>query len=343
MQKFAYFDTGHEFPEEIVMAAGFTPYKILGNVHESTDPADSYVHNYICPFSRSCLTEGMAHSGEWAGIAFCHGCDVTNNQYDIWKYHVKTDFLYWINTPANNNQAGRAFHAHELRRFITHFEKKFNVRIAPDKLKEAIKTSNKIKNLLRQISFLRSTKDIPNGDYNDLMRKCVQSPKEELVKELESTLAEWQTRPEFPGDKVPMLVTGSDITFGEAMEAFEMAGIRIVRDDMSLGERYFAQSIPETGDPVEALVEYNSKIPQPPTRLPFEARLDYLYKCLRETKVKGIVYQILKFCEPHTLDMPYYLDLLKKGGYKVLTIEREYTPTIDQQLVSRLETFKDMI
>ena len=82
----------------------------------------------------------------------------------------------------------------------------------------------------------------------------------------------------------------------------ENAGLRIVRDDMSLGERYFAESIPENGDPVEALVEYNCKIPQPPTRLPFEARLDYLYKCLKETPVKGIVYQILKFCEPHPLD-----------------------------------------
>jgi benzoyl-CoA reductase subunit C len=343
MQKFAYFDTGHEFPEEIVMAAGFTPYKILGNVHESSDPADSYVHNYICPFSRSCLTEGMAHSDEWAGIAFCHGCDVTNNQYDIWKYHVKTDFLYWINTPANNNKAGRSFHAHELRRFITHFEKKFNVTITPDKLKDAIKTSNKIKNILRKLSALRSTKDIPNGDYTDIMRRCVQMPKEDLLKELESRLEDWQNRPDFPKDKVPMLVTGSDITFGESMEAFEIAGIRMVRDDMSLGERYFAESIPEPGDPVEALVDYNCKIPQPPTRLPFEARLDYLRKCLKETQVKGIVYQILKFCEPHTLDMPYFVEELKKDGYKVLTIEREYTPTIDQQLVSRLETFKDMI
>ena len=40
MKRFAYYDTGHEFPEEIIMAAGFTPYKILGDVHEPTDPAD---------------------------------------------------------------------------------------------------------------------------------------------------------------------------------------------------------------------------------------------------------------------------------------------------------------
>ncbi|MFZ2630700.1 MAG: 2-hydroxyacyl-CoA dehydratase family protein [Desulfosalsimonadaceae bacterium] len=343
MQKFAYFDTGHEFAEEIAMAAGFTPYKILGNVYESTDPADSYVHNYICPFSRSCLTEGMAHSGEWAGIAFCHGCDVTNNQYDIWKYHVKTDFLYWINTPANNNQASRSFHVRELRRFIDHLEKKFGVNISTDKLKNAIRESNEIKSMLRKLAALRSTKDISNAEYNDIMRKSVQAPKDALIKELGTTLEDWQNRPEFPNDKVPMLVTGTDITFAEAMDVFEVAGIRIVRDDMSLGERYFAESIPETGDPVEALVEYNCKIPQPPTRLPFEARLGYLRKCLKETPVKGVVYQILKFCEPHTLDVPYYTEELKKSGYKVLTIEREYTPTIDQQLVSRLETFKDMI
>jgi len=52
--------------------------------------------NYICPFSRSALTEGLAHSNEWAGIAFCHVATQRTTSYDIWKRHVKTDFLYWI-------------------------------------------------------------------------------------------------------------------------------------------------------------------------------------------------------------------------------------------------------
>jgi benzoyl-CoA reductase/2-hydroxyglutaryl-CoA dehydratase subunit BcrC/BadD/HgdB len=343
MERFAYYDTGHEFPEEIVMAAGFTPYKILGDVHEPTDPADRYIHNYICPFSRSALTEGMAHSEEWAGIAFCHGCDTTNNQYDIWKRHVKTDFLYWINTPANNNKTARPFHVRELKRFIDHLEKKFKVTITTDKLKAAIKTSNRVKDLMRQLASLRASKDIPNPDYHALVRKCVQMPKDELIKELESTLKDWKKRPEFPANQVPVLLTGSDITYPEFMEALESAGLRIVRDDMSLGERYFAETISEKGDPIEALVDYNSRIPQPPTRLPFEARLDYLFKCLRETPVKGVVYQTLKFCEPHLLDQPYIMDQIKKAGYKVIIIEREYTPVIDQQVVSRLETFREII
>jgi benzoyl-CoA reductase/2-hydroxyglutaryl-CoA dehydratase subunit BcrC/BadD/HgdB len=343
MKRFAYYDTGHEFPEEIIMAAGFTPYKILGDVHEPTDPGDQYVLNYICPFSRSALTEGLAHSGEWAGIAFAQGCDTTNNQYDIWRKHVKTDFLYWLNTPSANNGTARKFHLIELKRFISHLEKKFEVSITNEKLKEAIKTSNKVKSLMRQIASLRSVKDIPNQDYFELTRKCVQEPKDKVIKDLETTLKEWKKKSDFPKDMVPVMVTGSDITYPEWMEVLDQAGLRLVRDDMSLGERYFATSIREDGDPIEALVDYNTNIPQPPNRWPFHVRLDYLYKCLNETPVKGVIYQTLKFCEPHLLDLPYLVGQIKNAGYKVITIEREYTPVIDQQVVSRLETFREIL
>jgi benzoyl-CoA reductase/2-hydroxyglutaryl-CoA dehydratase subunit BcrC/BadD/HgdB len=343
MKRFAYYDTGHEFPEEIVMAAGFTPYKILGDVHAPNDPADRYVHNYICPFSRSCLTEGMTKSGDWAGIAFCHGCDTTNNQYDIWKYHVKTDFLYWINTPAKNDRTARTYHKHELRRFITHLENHYGVTITDDSLAEAIALSNRIKDLMRRLAALRAEKDIPNREYHDITRRCVQSGKAELVDFLEKTLMEWTLRPSFPKNKVPVLLTGSDITYPEMMDILEAAGLRAVRDDLSLGERYFARSIRETGAPLEALVDYRAEMPQPPTRIPFAARLGYLRECLAETTVKGIVYQILKFCEPHALDLPFMTGELKKDGHRLITIEREYTPTVDQQLVGRLESFREII
>jgi benzoyl-CoA reductase/2-hydroxyglutaryl-CoA dehydratase subunit BcrC/BadD/HgdB len=343
MNIFAYFDTGHEFSEEIVMAAGFTPRKILGNVHVANDPADRYVHNYICPFSRSCLTEGMARSGEWTGIAFCHGCDTTNNQYDIWKYHVKTDFLYWISTPAKTDATARAWHERELRRFIRHLEKHFQVTITDDKLSDAIRTSNRVKALMRRIAALRAEKDIPNATYFELARKCVQADKAETIRDLEAFLAAAPQLPPFPADREPVLVTGSDITCGEVMEILEAAGLRAVRDDLSLGERYFAEAIAEEGDPVKALVDYHARIPAPPTRIPFDARLAYLRACLKATPVKGIVYQILKFCEPHGLDLPFMTGELKKDGHKLIIIEREYTPTVDQQVVSRLESFREII
>lgn len=340
---FAYFDSGHEFPEEIAMAAGFTPYKVLGDVHASTGPGDRYVPAFVCPFSRSALTEGIARGRDWAGIAFCHGCDVTNRQYDIWKHHVETGFLYWVNSPANGNAAARVFHRHEFHRLIGRLSEHFGVTIDRDRLAAAIRLSNRVKALMRELSALRAVRDIPNVEYHALTVKCVQQPKESLVGELQAALEDWRGRPGFPEDKVPVLVTGSDISYPEWMEVLEHAGLRMVRDDMSLGERCFARGIDEAIDPVDALVEYKSSIPQPPTRLPFTARLDYLRQCLRETPVRGVIYQTLKFCEPYLLDRPYVVEQLKGDGVKVIAIEREYTPVIDQQVVSRLETFREII
>ena len=143
----------------------------------------------------------MAKSHEWAGIAFCHGCDTTNNQYDIWKYHVKTDFLYWINTPAKNDLTAMTYHEHELRRFIAHLETRFQVEITNEKLKEAIRISNRIKRLMRELSTLRVKKDIPNGSYYELARKCVQMQKPALIVELETALGQWKSAPPFPAER----------------------------------------------------------------------------------------------------------------------------------------------
>jgi len=49
------------------------------------------------------------------------------------------------------------------------------------------------------------------------------------------------------------------------------------------------------------------------------------------------------FCEPNGLDFPFLARELKKDGHKLIVIEREYTPTIDQQFVSRLESFRELI
>ena len=51
----------------------------------------------------------------------------------------------------------------------------------------------------------------------------------------------------------------------------------------------------------------------------------------------------MKFCEPHGLDLPYMTGELKREGHRLVVIEREYTPTMDQQLVSRLESFREII
>jgi len=343
MQTFAYFDTGHEFPEEIVAAAGLTPYKILGNIQVGTGPADEYLFSFFCPFARSCLTEALGNAGQWAGIGFAHGCDATNRHFDVWKAHVDAPFFYWLNAPMKIDRHARRFYAQELGRFVEALERQYGVDIQTGDLAEAIAQSNAVKALMREMAALRVRRDIPNTDYLEMTRMAVQQPKEDLIPAFQSMLAEWKARAPFPDDRIPVLLTGSDVTTDGWMETMENAGLRVVRDDLSLGERYFSRRIPNDIDPLAALVAYNFQIPQPPTRVPAESRIDYLSQILAETGVAGIVSQNLKFCEPHAHDAVWLVPALRDQGHKVIHVEREYTPEVDQQLLTRLETFKELL
>lgn len=343
MRTFAYFDTGHEFPEEIVAAAGFAPYKILGDVDVGTGPADEYLFSFFCPFARSCMAEALENSAQWAGIGFAHGCDATNRHLDVWKTHVKTPFLYWVNTPMKIDGPAKQFYTRELGRFVSALNRQYDIEISQSDLADAVAQSNAIKALMRKMAALRAEKDITNLEYLQMTRMAVQRPKDEVLSAFEIMLADWQARPPFPGDRAPVLLTGSDVTADGWMETLEKAGLRVVRDDLSLGERYFARQIPDNADPLCAIVEYNFRIPQPATRVPADSRMTYLSRILEETKVAGVVSQNLKFCEPYAHDAVWTVPAIQGKRFKVIHLEREYTPKMDQQLLTRLEAYRELL
>jgi benzoyl-CoA reductase/2-hydroxyglutaryl-CoA dehydratase subunit BcrC/BadD/HgdB len=343
MQKLAYFDSAHDTPEEIITAAGLLPYKIVGDVHISNEPADQYLANFFCPQARSFLTEALGHSKEWAGIVVAHGCDATNRHFDIWKIHVETPFLHWINTPMKTDQNAAKFYKVELERFRRELEAKFKTQITPDKIKAAIKESNAIKSKLRELAALRTTKDIPNKEYFEMVKTIFTVPRSEALPMLEQKLKEWIAKPAFPANKKKILLTGSDITYSEWWQMLDEAGLRVVRDDLSIGERYFAHDIPTKDDPLDALIDYNFNVPRPSTRHPPDSRLDFLLQQLQETKVDAVVSQNVKFCEVYAFDSVFINNAIKAKGTPVMHLEREFTPIIDQQLVNRLEAFRETL
>jgi benzoyl-CoA reductase/2-hydroxyglutaryl-CoA dehydratase subunit BcrC/BadD/HgdB len=343
MKKIAYYDTSHEMPLEIIMSAGFVPYKIMGDVHKPNDLADKYLSNFFCSAAKSWLTEALTESKEWAGIIFAQGCNNTNRHYDIWKLHVETPFLHWFGCPLLDGDAAKKYYRVELQRLISHLENKFDIKITSEKIRQAIGKSNGIKKKLKHLSALRSHKDIPNRDYLAALIKCLTCPVDEVSALLDSEITVWNSRQAFPSDKKRFLLTGSDVTYVEWMDTLDECGIRVVRDDLSIGERFFATLIPDRSDPLDSLCEYYMGIPTPATRPTIQKRLDYLYKALRETDVDGVLSQNLKFCEPYAYDSVPVNNALKSKGYKVIHLERDFSPVADQQLSTRLMAFVEMM
>ncbi len=343
MNKIAFFDSSHDLPEEIISAAGYIPYKILGDVHASNEPADQYLQNFFCPAAKSFFTEALHKSGDWSGIVVAQGCNTTNRHFDVWKMHIKTPFLYWFNAPVKNDEIALGFMKKEIKAFIDALESFFKVKIGDDKIRESIRVANEIKKLLQKLSAMRSTKDIPNRDYLQAILVTLQQNRKDAVASLEQISREWSARPAFPSGKKKALLTGSDVSYPEWMDTLDKCDVRVVRDDLSIGERYFTGLIPESGDPIESLARYYLNIPRPATKPGLRGRIEFLKNILRTTPIDGIVSQNLKFCEPFAYDSVSVNNALKEDGHKLIHFEREFTPVTDQQIVTRLTAFTETL
>lgn len=343
MKTIAYFDASHDMPEEILAAAGFVPYKIFGDVHKSNAPADQYLQAFFCPAARSFLTEALARSGEWEGIIVAQGCNATNRHYDVWKRHVKTPFIYWFNGPIKDDAMALRFMKTELWRLIDSLNRQYKVSITEDLITAAIRESNEVKKRLQRLSALRSVKDLSNREYLDILIKSMTMPKKDALAAIDALIAKTETGGPFPKNRIKVLLTGSDVTYPELMDQIDESGFRVVRDDLSVGERYFATLIPEDGDPIDALARYYLTIPKPATRVGMRKRIEFLEKALAESGLSTVISQNIKFCEPYAYDSVLVNNELKDKGIRVLHLEREFTPGPDHQLMNRLAAFSEML
>jgi len=226
---------------------------------------------------------------------------------------------------------------------IEALESKFHIKITLDQLEKAIQVSNQIKILLQNISKLRLTKDISNVEYFDVLKFSVQNPKEKVLTYLESISTDWLSRNPFPVNKHPIFLTGSDITHSLWFGLLEKVNLRVVRDDLSIGERYFATLIPTDKDPISNIVDYYLNIPRSSTKHPATPRINYIMKACKTGKIIGVISQIIKYCETFAYDVPFLKSQLEAINMPVIHLEREFTENIDQQIITRLEAFVELI
>jgi benzoyl-CoA reductase/2-hydroxyglutaryl-CoA dehydratase subunit BcrC/BadD/HgdB len=63
----------------------------------------------------------------------------------------------------------------------------------------------------------------------------------------------------------------------------------------------------------------------------------------REHGVQGVIFLQLKFCDPHSFDYPYLKETLDKAGIPSMLLEIEAQLPPEGQLLTRFETFIQML
>jgi len=335
-------------PEEIILAAGIHPVRLFG-AKDDTSIADKHLQAYCCSLVRGALADVLAGRLDYLdGAVFPHTCDSIQRLSDIWRLNTAFRFFSDIVLPVKlTTESARHYFEDVLRKFRSDLETAFHVAITDDDMRGSIILYNTIRSSLKTIYSLHSQDPslISGSDLNAVVKGAMildRNVAAEMLQELTGQLKD-STGSDKGGYKRVMLV-GSVCDQGEVYTLIERAGAQVVFDDLCTGSRYFEGTIDEQGDPIEALARrYFGRVICPAKHSSVTFRGDNLVLLAREHQVDGVIFLQLKFCDPHSFDYPYLKGFLDKEGIPNMLLEMEAQLPPEGQLLTRFETFVQML
>jgi bzd-type benzoyl-CoA reductase N subunit len=333
-------------PQEIILAGGLHPYRIVPEASQAITLADSYIERSFCPYVRSCL--GEAISGRYRfldGLVVMNSCDPMRRMYDAWRYYVGGDFVSLLDLPRINSVKAIAYYRECLLRFIWELEANYRVKISEESIAEAILAQNKTRSLLRELYRLNYERGMPVSAIQiQMVVKASSVLPGNLFSELvEQLLVEVESKSPDVHKGPKVIISGSIMDNPLIIELIEQSGASVVSDDLCTGTRLFWQPVEPDCDYLTALSRhYLSRIPCPRMQ-DAHKRFDHVFQLADEFQIDGIVFYTLKFCDPFLYDLPVLKGELNARGIPSLILEGDYTPGTLGRVKTRIEAFIEML
>lgn len=333
-------------PEEVLHAAGILPMRIMGSP-EPHSIADAYLQSNMCPFVRSCFSEGMLKEYDYLdGILSSHTCDAMVKLFDTWRTFIGAPFAFLIDQPHTINRFAYDYHMGEMKRLVREVEGFAGVAITNDALRASIQVYNENRRLLKELYGLRKSDSPPviGSKVHDVVRAGMILPKEQHNLLLRELLAELAGSPA-PAARGPrLMISGSCVDTPIFPKIVEESGGQLVVDDLCFGSRYFWSLVEEDGDPLEALSRrYMDKAHCACIPVPRDSRYDFMRQLIADYRVQGVIFYGQKFCDPYAYDFPEHKPRLERDGIPVLQLEVEHASVGAGQLKTRVQAFVEMM
>ena len=337
-------------PEEIILAAGAHPFRLFGS-GEKIRLAEAHLQSYCCSLVRGALEDALAGRLEFLdGVVFPHTCDSIQRLSDIWRLNVPACFHLDVVLPVKLDTDGaRQYLIDVLNRFRVELGEKLGVTISDDDLRAAIRTMNRIRASLTRIYDLKGERPeiLKGSDLYALARAAMIMDRTRAASLLEEVAAEMEKKSAskvaaWPKQRI--VLSGGVCNHPDIYTIIEEAGGAVVGDDLCTGSRYFSGLIDEKADPVQAIAgRILTRGVCPAKHRGLTDRADHLVRLAREKRAQGVIFFLLKFCDPHAFDYPYLKEALDRAGVPSLLLEVEDRLPADGQLRTRFEAFVEMI
>lgn len=341
------------FPQEIAMAMGAATVSLCSTSDETIAEAEKDLPKNLCPLIKS--SYGFAKTDKCPFFYFSDvvvgetTCDGKKKMYELMSKFKDT---FVMELPNSQSEDSLKLWRKEIIRFKEYLEKKFDVEITEEQIREAVKVNNEARRSLKKLYEVMRHDPAPISGY-DLFkvlygstfkfdRKQIPGEVNALVDKIEKEYAEGKMQEKKPR----ILITGCPIggATEKVIRAVEDNGGIVVTYENCSGAKSIDKLVDENNPDVYDAIARRYLNIGCSVMTPNPNRFELLGRLIDEYQVDGVVEMTLQACHTYnveTLSVRKFVNEEKHIPY--INVETDYSQADIGQLNTRITAFIEML
>lgn len=343
-------------PVEIPMAAGMTTVGLCGVSEEPITEAEKVLPRNLCPLIKSSYGHAVTDTCPYIYFSDILIAETTcDGKKKMYEELGKVKDLHLMHLPnAKEGEFAYNLWKSELVRLKESLENKFNVEITDENLREAIKSKNEERKLIKEVHELSKMTPPPMNGFElhtILYNTGFKFDREAMKKDLRDVIDNIKSRYEngertVSEDKPRILITGCPIggVAEKIIKTIEESVAVVVALDNCMGLKPNYELVDESNDDlIDALAKKYINIPCS-CMSGNNGRVEMINDLIDDYKVDGVIDVVLQAC--HTFNIESYKIkefVTKEKNIPFMSIETDYSKSDIEQIRTRFEAFVEMI
>jgi benzoyl-CoA reductase/2-hydroxyglutaryl-CoA dehydratase subunit BcrC/BadD/HgdB len=333
-----------QYPKEILWAWNILPVEIWDPPVE-TALADAHLQPYICSVVRSGLELVLqGKCDDLDGFLFPHTCDSIQNLASIVNDYlgIEKPCYFFYHPKAPYRGSSRVYYLEQLRDLASMLEKRWGP-VERDELEKRVTQGQEAASLIkaaydsRAAGTLRAT----NEEFYRVIRQGEFLHPDDFLPLLHEFI---ETSKGGSRSGPAVILSGVLPNPPELLRLLDELNLTVGEDDLlNCSRRLVIPPVAAVG-PFEALADSYFLMPPCTTRDgSIQERLEHLLKKVERSGAGGVIFWMVKFCEPELFDVPQLVDEIKRIGLPTLVLDSELNQGLSGQMRTRIEAFTEMM
>jgi len=336
-------------PREIILAAGAVPVCLCGGSAATIPAAEQVLPANLCPLIKS--TFGYHITGQnpflnWADLIVAETtCDGKKKMFELMG---ATKAMYVLELPQKAGDADALERwTHEVRKFKSHLEERFQTRITDEKLRAACRLMNRERGLRRQLADLMARHQPPLTGRQLIGFKSIISGVEADLQQYENALmifAEQQRPPD--KSEIRVLLTGVPVVHGaeRVLELIEDSGAAVVAMENCTGLKPILDDVDlDEPDILRAIAKKYYHLPCS-VMTPNSGRFEMLRSLAAKFRPHCVIELVWQACLTYDIESFHVRKLVEEElNLPYLKITTDYSPSDSARISARVEALFETI